>query len=459
MKEIKRCFANFSFYDPPAIQHKLEEMAAQGWMFDKPGSLFWTYRQIPPQKLRFAVTYFPDASDFDPAPTDEQLTKEEFCALDGWQLAARFGSMQIFYSAQPNAVPIETDPLTQVENIHRAMKKAVLFPQLISLALVLVVCLSQFALFRQDPIDFLSSGTQLYFVPFWLEMLMISLIEIVACFSWYAKAKKAAENGVFLPVKSRKKAGWLLWLLSLFFLLLILASINTSLAVIVIALLVVALTSLAAYGIKQHLKKKGVSRSVNQVVTIASVVLLMFLLNVAAIAAVISGRIHLPSGSTLIDTYTYDNMTWDIYDDPLPLAIEDLMTVNAQWSKRQEHDETLLLARTTYSQRPLLTESRHHIPDLTYTVVTPKMTALYPLLKQAMLDAHQDVVQDDLRFRDSYFPIDAAPWQAEEAYQLHWSDTMLDTYLICWPDQIIEIHFSWTPTPAQIAIACDKLRT
>ena len=183
----------------------------------------------------------------------------------------------------------------------------------------------------------------------------------------------------------------------------------------------------------------------------------MFILNAAAIAAVISGRIHLPSDSTPIDTYTYDNMTWDIYDDPLPLAIEDLMTVNAQWSKRQKHDETILLARTSYSQRALLTESRH-TPDLTYTVVTPKATALYPLLKQAMLDAHQDDVHGDVIFRDSYFPIDAAPWQAEEAYQLHWSDTTLDTYLICWPDRIIEIHFSWTPTPEQIAIVCDKLR-
>ena len=76
MKETKRCFADFSFYDPPAIQQKLEDMAAQGWMFHKPGRFLWTYRQITPQKLRFAVTYFPDASDFDPAPTEAQLTKE-----------------------------------------------------------------------------------------------------------------------------------------------------------------------------------------------------------------------------------------------------------------------------------------------------------------------------------------------------------------------------------------------
>lgn len=458
MKETKRCFANFSFYDPPAIQQKLEEMAAQGWMFDKPGRFFWTYRQIRPQKLRFAVTYSPDASDFDPAPTDKQLTKEDFCALDGWQLAARFGSMQIFYSARPDAVPIETDPLTQVENIHRAMKKAVLFPQLISLALVLIICLTQFALFRQDPVDFLSTGAQLYLVPLWLEILVVSLSEIAACFSWYAKAKKAAENGVFLPVKNHKKISCLLSLLSILFLFLAIGSLNTSLTLLVVTLAIVGTAMLAAYGIKRGLKKKGVSRTVNQVITIASVVLLIFLCNIAAIAALISGHLHLPNESTPIGVYTYNGTTWDIYDDPLPLTIEDLMTVSAQWSKRQERDETLLLARTTYSQRPLLTESRH-TPDLTYTIVTPKASALYPLLKQAMLDAHQDIVHDTSVLRDSYFPIDTAPWQAEEAYQLYWSDTTLDTYLLCWPNQIVEIHFSWTPTPEQIAIVCEKLRT
>lgn len=175
-----------------------------------------------------------------------------------------------------------------------------------------------------------------------------------------------------------------------------------------IALLIVCLTSLAAYGIKQHLKKKGVSRSVNQVVTIASVVLLMLLLNAAAIAAVISGYIHLPNESTPIGTYTYDNMTWDIYDDPLPLTIEDLMAVNVQWSKQQKQQETILLASTTCSQRALLTESRL-APDLKYTVITPKIPALYPLAKQALLDAHQDIVHGASVFRDSYFPIDAAP--------------------------------------------------
>ena len=70
MKKTKRCFCNFSFYDQEAIQEKLETMAAKGWMVSKLSNMMWTYKRIDPISLRFAVTYFPDASEFDPGPSN-----------------------------------------------------------------------------------------------------------------------------------------------------------------------------------------------------------------------------------------------------------------------------------------------------------------------------------------------------------------------------------------------------
>ena len=96
MKEIKRCFCNFSYYDQRAIQEKLEEMAEKGWMLEKPGSFMWTYKRAEAKKLRFSVTYFPSASDFDPSPTDGELTKIDYCRQDGWNLVTSWGVMQIF---------------------------------------------------------------------------------------------------------------------------------------------------------------------------------------------------------------------------------------------------------------------------------------------------------------------------------------------------------------------------
>ena len=75
MKNVKRRIRNFSFYDQQAIQKTLEDMAEQGWFLEKTGSFLWTYKRIEPKKLRFSVTYFPAASDFDPGPTDSELTR------------------------------------------------------------------------------------------------------------------------------------------------------------------------------------------------------------------------------------------------------------------------------------------------------------------------------------------------------------------------------------------------
>ena len=109
MSTVKRTLVNVSFYDSEAIQQKLEQMAARGWMIQKAGNLFWTYTKIPPQKLRFAVTYFPGASEFDPRPSEKQLEKEELCAQDGWRLVLRWDAMQIFCTDREDAVPIVVD--------------------------------------------------------------------------------------------------------------------------------------------------------------------------------------------------------------------------------------------------------------------------------------------------------------------------------------------------------------
>lgn len=49
MKETKKILCHFSFYDQVRIQEKLEEMAEQGWMVDKPGNFAWTFKRIEPK--------------------------------------------------------------------------------------------------------------------------------------------------------------------------------------------------------------------------------------------------------------------------------------------------------------------------------------------------------------------------------------------------------------------------
>lgn len=62
MRNTKRELNPYSFYDTEGLARHFERMAAEGWAPDRVG-LFIRYRRIKPQKLRFAVAFYPDSDD------------------------------------------------------------------------------------------------------------------------------------------------------------------------------------------------------------------------------------------------------------------------------------------------------------------------------------------------------------------------------------------------------------
>ena len=98
MRTTKRILAQFTFYDRTGIQKLLEKQAEKGWLLEKMTSFGWKFRRIEPKKIHYAVTYFPEASMFDPEPGENQKNFWELCEHTGWKLAASNAQMQIFYN-------------------------------------------------------------------------------------------------------------------------------------------------------------------------------------------------------------------------------------------------------------------------------------------------------------------------------------------------------------------------
>lgn len=460
MKEIKRCFCNFSFYDQQAIQEKLEDMAGKGWMLEKTGSFMWTYKRMEPKKLRFSVTYFPNASDFDPGPTDGELTKIDYCRQDGWILVTSWGVMQIFYNENINAVPIETEPVTQVENIRRSMRKNVLLPQSVLCVMLLWNVFLRLSYWKRDPIGELSDPMSLYVVFMYGGFALACLYEIGFYFFWSRRAKAAAQNdGVFLPIQSRPVVSWILTAFSALLVILVFSTLKGPLGFAMLWLCAVPLIGVIGNLIKKYLKNRGASRNVNRIVSVGSVLVLTFLFLGLITASIIRGDLHFSDSKTVVGTYELYGRTREIYNDPLPLSIEELADVNAQWSKEADHQETFLLSNTEYRQYavPIDGNDRPDERNLEYTITEVKWDFLFDFTKQAVLDSRQDEIHGDYVFTDHYEPIDASIWNADDAYQLHWSDSVMDTYLIFWKNRIVEIKFYWEPTPEQITVAAEKL--
>lgn len=460
MKEIRRKLCNFSFYDQEAIQTELEARAREGWMLEKTGSFFWTYRRAEPRELRFAVTWFPDASEFDPGPTEGELTRLDYCREDGWELVSRWGTMQILCNRDPDAVPIETEPLAQVENLRRTMRKNVLLPRLALAVVLLWNVFLQASRWRRDPIGTLSDPAELY-LPMMLGLLALSsLYDIWFYLHWSRKARRAAENdGVFLSVRSRPVAGWVLVALSMALLALYLGSVAVQGPWWLLWLCLTPLIFIAGNAIKKFLKRQGASRHVNFAVSTASVMLLTVLMVGFLTAVILRGGAGPARGGNVVGTYDLYGRTREIYDDPLPLTIEDLADVSAPWSKEAERHETFLLSSTEYRQYMVPTEERRELPEdnLEYTVTEVKWGALVEPLRRAVLCARQDEDYGDFVFTDHYEPVDPAPWHADAAYQLHWSDSVMNHYLLFQGDRIIALQFFWEPTAAQLATAVEKL--
>lgn len=457
MSNVKRCFANFSPFDQSTIEAKLEEMAARGWMIQKLGNLFWTYERVEPQKLHFAVTYFPDASEFDPKPSEGQLTREEFCAQDGWQLAVRWGAMQIFYTSQENPVPIDTDPVTQVETICRTMKKTVVSNQLVSLSLSIFYLAFQLWDLWHDPVDYLSSSNKLMSLPMWILLLILEAYELWSCLRWCCRAKKAAQDGVFLPVRIRQWFSWFVLAVAALFLLLSMGESAFSASAVAFGVVMTFIGMAVGNGLSRWLKEQGASRRVNMVVSSLGVLVAVIFCFAGMIALMIGNRFPFSQGSTPVDTYDWDGLTMDIYNDPLPLTVEDLVEVDARWSKKAEIQESVLVAYGDYRQDLLFGQEIQGY-ELSYEITDVKLPRLYEFVKERLISQRQDEVHEDFVFVDHYEPIDPAAWGAQEAYQLHWSDGVMDTYLICWETRIVEIKFYWTPTSEQIGRAAEILR-
>ena len=339
MKQKKRGFNLYSYYDFSGMARHLEDMARQGWQLENIGSQFWTYRRCPPTEMRYAVVYFEKASDLDTAPLQEQQDFWEMCRTAGWELAASRGVMQIFRNPDPHAVPIETDPVVQVENVHAAMKKT-LVP---SYAVLLGCCLLQIWLAvrraASDPIDLLTNPFTLPSILLWGILGIHIAADLISYFRWLRKARTTArEEGTLLPPKSQRwrqmvllAAVFLYILFPIFSALGICGYTDIPLPILLVALVYGAVLTIAIRGSQYLMKRRGVSPVTNRVLSCVIGCGACFLVLFAGVKWIVGGtpamQGHANTETRTSPAYPADDTehTYTVYHDSLPLTVEDLV--------------------------------------------------------------------------------------------------------------------------------------
>lgn len=417
----------YSFFDHTGIERHLEKMAAKGWLIEKLGYL-WRYRRIEPQDVRFAVVYYPEASEFDPdKPSEGELTFWDFCAQAGWVKAVSRAQMNIFYHKDANAVPIETDAALQVKTLHRSMKKEPLIASFLLLAVAVWMLFDACKSFVTNFAAAISRTTVLIGLLDWALLLALCALELGGYYLWRRRAKRAAERGVFLPTRSYPAIQVLALALVLGGVGIILCSSDSGgRRVYLILLAGYALLNVLIQGIKALLKRRGGSAGVNKGVTIAVTMMLAFVFTYVLLDKVSDGELNrVPENAVPYEVVWSGGETsrYYAYEDSLPLYVQDLTKTDYdQYSCELTKYSSLLAAQTYGKQEMRMGDGEIDAPELSYCITDVKAAPLFNACLQGELDYFKNFT---VTFRRTYHPfrniefraVDAAPWGAERAWR------------------------------------------
>ena len=420
----------FSFYDHTGMTTHLEEMAQRGWLLDKMNAL-WRYRKIEPQRLRFAVVYFPEVTGFEPETPRGHVRMEELCAGTGWQLAATAGKFQIYYNEEADPVELETDPVSQVAVIHRAMKKNFL-PSYIMLAIMAAMQLAMqitnltrdFGLSHSGVVYYLSSVSWMM-IPTWSILLLLYVLDVSRYLLWYRKAKKRAEEGLMTPsVNSRWGQGLALWLLTG----LVLSWVTTGAlnGFMLLFFGAMAVAGVLAVLASKWMKRMKVSAKVNELLTCGIAVVLMLAFMV-----------------TLMPTMIGSGGAEEGESDNVPLRLEDIGYAAAEGRVNMDTQSSPLVSRTYVWQ---WLECPQELVELEYIVADVHVKLLW--------DA---CVADFLK--NGAQSVEAAPWQADAAWKVQERFSSEDfVYVLCWGDRLVWLNLEQEPSDGQKSVISEKLR-
>ena len=437
-----------------AARH-LEKMARKGWQLEKAGNPFWTYRKAEPAALRYAMTYFPDASVFDSGPTGEQMTYADYCAAAGWELVSNYGPLQIFVNERTDPVPIETDEGEKLTAIHGAMKKMLLLPY----GALAAVWIFNLAL-RLNPRSYyailstFSSNQQLLFLLAIALLILLSLGMVGDYLVWYLRSRRAVERGgACLPSHTRPRM-----ILQCTALTIAMAAIlgpfaftpgGRGLLFILLILGSVFLLLGGCYGLLHLLKSMDGSRRFNRGAYIAGAVVLSIVYTVVVVKGVtaLMPRAESPAPPEVYTVETaWGSRTYNIYYDSIPLTLEDLgyTVTEADHCSYQRGEQASPLVRwAQYSQSVYGEDSA--LPELAYD------TADIPWgwLREWCWDR-------SARYFD-FAETDPGPWGADRAI-MDAGAAGYRRYLLLYGERIVFLFLGEAPTAEQRAVIAAALR-
>ena len=454
MRKTKCLISQFTFFDRTGIQALLEKQAQKGWLLTKISAFGWKFCRIEPRKIHYAVTYFPKASAFDPEPTEQQKRFQEFCEYAGWKLAGSSAQMQVFYNEAENPIPIETEPVIELENIEASAKKNYLPAYYLLLANSILQMGLLLGRLKDDLTGVLSSNANLYTALCWICIWIMCGMELLSYYSWRRKTRKAIENGGgFVPTRGFRNAELaMLWVIVAGFIMLLLSLGGTYAVLMATVVAMLLLMILVVQGVTALLKKLGFQAKDNRNITIAVAIILSLVFSFGGISLVLKNADRWFGKEE--SYYEYQGLRFATYDDALPLRLEDLMPMEETgYSRFFRESESLVLGKQIANQS---THVGVDGPELYYVIYDIKLPVLYDAVLNALLHEHDDwygANGQPINYRES----DAECWKANRVFEQYAGEEPQNEYLLCYDGRVIYFRCDLVLTPEQMALVAETL--
>lgn len=458
MKQTKYRFENFSFHDFAGIERHLEAMAQKGWLLDKITAFAWRYRRIEPKKLHFSVTYFSEASEFNPYPTPNQQTFLDYCADAGWNLAAEWAQMQILWSEQENPVPIETDEELRLRSIHKSMKKNFIPSSFLMIGLVILQMVLQFQRLGFNAFRTLSDNSFVVVVILWSLLMVQVVTNLGSYYLWYRRAQKAVAAGETCPTL---RSGYryfffaILWAVFILFGAWVVDLLFQGSAVLVlVGAAIVGCSFGITFGARRLFKSMELSGKANLVLTLITCVIATVVVTIVVGFFVMKLDIG-PHDRAPVEVYTVtaqNGNTFDfaLYRDEIPLKLEEFMEIDRSvYSYKATSRQSLLLKMLECEQNapPL----GYDTSDIWYRVLETPFGSVHDFCLEQVLEIRQGE-EDELI--EEWRPVDFPGCEEITVYQRFYGNDViypLTNYIAVDEDSIVVVRFGWETTGEEVA--------
>lgn len=460
MKMYQRRIEHFAYYDFDGITNHLEHMAYNGWALSRITPWFWEYQKATPRTYTYALTF--SKADF---LLDTQTEDAPWYGIHtaDWNYVTNWNHLHIYCTEGKAKTKPQESRQSCLDMVQMYLRRHIV-PSAIFMMIFSILSL-YFGIqnIQQTPVLFLTDSVLLMTFVLWALLAVYQMVRIIHGASWIKRTKQMPKSGVAPISQTQRRIGHICYFGMLIFFLL--QTILLFMRVFSGRSLSVWLVSIGGIFLLISLRKILRSRRRNAGVYVAphgeNTRLFVFLLIMvmAAISTTLFGEKYehflykrpiAVYQTTLATGIVYD---FPIYQDAMPLTIEDLQkTTSMQNSKRYDIQSSLLgTYRHGVQTAP---PNDNEAAEISYVILDSRISPFLELAQNRIMSREGATQIADTR-RIQYQTI--TQQGVDIAYQKYYQDEPCNAFIFRKGHRLVQISLSWSPSWEQISTIIEKL--